>query len=114
METQVQLWCKTSDMIKIGQLLLNNGKWNEKQILSKKWIQESPNQKVQWKHLKYGYLWWVIDEKEQSYAALGDGGNVIYINPSQELVVVIGSYFRKKTADRMQLIKENIEPLWSN
>lgn len=105
---------RPSDMIKIGQLLLNHGKWNGEQIVSKKWIQKSTNQKMQWKNFKYGYLWWVIDKDDQSYAALGDGGNVIYINPKQEMVVVIASYFKQKTEDRMKLIKESIEPLWSN
>lgn len=102
-----------SDMLKIGQLLLNNGKWNGQQLISEEWIRESTSQKVQWKNLKYGYLWWIIDEKEQSYAALGDGGNVIYINPKREMTVVIASYFKPRVEDRMNLIKEYIEPLWS-
>jgi CubicO group peptidase (beta-lactamase class C family) len=105
---------KPSDMLKIGQLLLNKGKWNGQQLISEKWLLESTTQKVQWKNLKYGYLWWVIDENEHSFAALGDGGNVIYVNPSQELVVVIASYFNPNAEDRMKLIKECIEPLWSN
>ncbi len=35
--------------------------------------------------MKYGYLWWIIDENEGSYAAIGNSGNVIYINPRKEL-----------------------------
>ena len=103
---------KSYDMVKIGQLLLNNGNWNGKQLVSEEWICESTSQKVQWKNLKYGYLWWIIDEADQSYAALGDGGNVIYVNPKQDMVVVIGSYFKPRVEDRMKLIKEYIEPLW--
>ncbi len=101
-----------SDMLKIGQLLLNNGNWNGQQLISEKWLNESTTQKAQWKNLKYGYLWWIIDENDNSYAALGDGGNVIYINPRQEMIVIIASYFKPKVADRMKLIKEYIEPLW--
>lgn len=104
---------KPFDMVKIGQLLLNEGEWNGKRLIQKEWIRESTTRKVQWKTFKYGYLWWIIDENEQSFAALGDGGNVLYVNPKQELVVVIASYFKPKAEDRMKLIKEYIEPLWS-
>ena len=31
--------------------------------------------------MDYGYLWWIIDRKKNSYAAIGNSGNVIYVNP---------------------------------
>lgn len=101
-----------SDMTKIGQLYLNHGIWNGQQIVSSEWVSESTRKKSEWKDLKFGYLWWIIDEEEGSYAALGDGGNVIYINPKYEMVVAIASYFKKGTGDRIKLIKEYIEPIW--
>lgn len=54
-------------MAKIGQLYLNDGVWKDKQIISSKWVE-----------LSYGYLWWIVDD---CYAALGDGGNIIFISP---------------------------------
>ena len=42
--------------------------------------------------LSYGYLWWIIDGN--SYAALGDGGNVIYVNTAKNMVVAIASLFK--------------------
>lgn len=105
---------KPTDMIKIGQLLLNNGKWNGRQLISEDWILESTTQKAQWQNFKYGYLWWIIDENDHSFSALGDGGNVIYVNPKQDMIIVIGSYFKPRATDRMKLIKEYIEPLWVN
>ena len=65
---------KPFDMVKIGQLLLNEGEWNGHRLIRKEWIRESTTRKVQWKTFKYGYLWWIIDENEQSFAALSDGG----------------------------------------
>ena len=52
----------TMDMAKLGQLYLNEGYWNGRQIISDKWIIESTQVQSVWKarHLKYGYLWWVI------------------------------------------------------
>ncbi len=58
---------------------------------------------------QYGYLWWIIDG--DSYAALGDGGNVIYINPAKNLVVAIASLFNPVAKDRIELIKKYIEPI---
>ncbi len=68
------------DMAKIGQLYLYGGMWNGEQIVPAGWIDESTNEHSRWGELSYGYLWWIIDDKEHIYAALGDGGNVIYVN----------------------------------
>ena len=104
-----------TDMAKIGQLYLNKGIWDEKQIVSYKWIQESTKEQAkgkQWK-LSYGYLWWIIDEKEHAYAAMGDGGNIIYVNEKKEMVISIASVYVKNAKDRITLIKEYIEPVFS-
>lgn len=86
------------DMAKLGQLYLNGGYWNGRQIISGKWIAASTQVQSVWKarSLKYGYLWWIIDEAEHSFAALGDGGNAIYVNPK----------------DRIDFIKSEVEPLF--
>lgn len=91
--------------------MLNEGMWDGQQIVSAEWIKSSTSRKSQWKKLEYGLLWWVIDEEEHSFAALGDGGNVLYVNQKHNLVIVIASYFQKNAADRMKLIKECIEPM---
>ena len=85
----------TMDMAKLGQLCLNEGYWNGRQIISGKWIAESTRVQSVWKarHLKYGYLWWVIDETEHSFAAIGDGGNAIYVNPKNRIVAAVSSLF---------------------
>ncbi|MDD3413780.1 MAG: serine hydrolase [Lachnospiraceae bacterium] len=101
------------DLAKIGQLYLNGGIWKEKQIISTKWINESTKEHSRWGEQSYGYLWWVIDEKEHAYAAMGDGGNVIYINTKKELVVSIASLFVPHAKDRIKLIKEYMELLFT-
>ncbi|HKM34054.1 MAG TPA: serine hydrolase [Lachnospiraceae bacterium] len=105
------LMLSPSAMIKIGQLYLQDGIWDGRQIVSKEWIQESTSEHSKWGKLSYGYLWWVIDEKEKSFAAMGDGGNIIYVNPKKNLVVAIACYFKPKAEDRIKLIKKYIEPL---
>ena len=45
-------------------------------------------------------------------AAMGDGGNVIYFNKKKKIVVSIASLFVKNAKDRIELIKEYIEPIF--
>jgi CubicO group peptidase (beta-lactamase class C family) len=101
-----------ADMAKIGQLYLNGGMWEGKQIIPTAWVEQSTREQSRWGKLSYGYLWWIIDDKEHSFAALGDGGNVIFINPKKKLVVAIASLFMPEAKDRIKLIKEIIEPLF--
>lgn len=99
------------DMTKIGQLYLDKGKWNGFQIVSSEWIHVSTSEHIEEHGRPYGYLWWVIkDGIYPAYAAIGDGGNVIYICPSMELVITITSSFKPRAKDRIQLIKEYILP----
>ena len=104
------LFITLADMAKIGQLYLNRGSWNGTQILSVDWIDESTCEHSRWDKLQYGYLWWIIDKDDHSYAAIGDGGNVIYVNPAKKLVVAIASLFKPTARDRIELIKTLIEP----
>lgn len=103
------------DMAKIGLLYLNNGKWGDTQVVSTSWIEESTREHSRWKkvNLPYGYLWWIVDDKEHTCAAMGDGGNVIYFNKKNRIVVSIASFFKPRVKDRIELIKEHIEPIFS-
>jgi len=81
------------DMAKFGYLYLRNGRWNEKQIVSKKWIKESTSKKVNIppddlyaESLNYGYWWWI---QEKAYMAWGAGGQYIIVRPNLDLVIII-------------------------
>jgi CubicO group peptidase (beta-lactamase class C family) len=108
------LFLTPTEMARIGQLYLNRGVWAGKLLLPGDWIDESTKEHSCWDELglKYGYLWWVIDEEEHSYAAMGDGGNVIYVNPAKNLVIAIASLFMPRPRDRIVFIKEILEPLF--
>jgi len=101
------------DMAKIGQLFLDGGMRGGKQIVSARWLDESTEIHSRWEklNLSYGYLWWIFDERAQACAAMGDGGNVIYFNKKKNIVVSIASFFERNAKDRLELIKEYIEPL---
>ena len=106
--------CLSADeMAKIGLLCLKKGIFNNKRIVSEKWLEESFMVRLccgeKFRDMKYGYLWWIIDENEGSYAAIGNSGNVIYINPRKDLVVAVSGYFKPTIFDRIDFIKEQIE-----
>lgn len=95
------------DMARFGFLYLNNGVWEDKQVISEKWIEES----IALNDNNYGYLWWLSNQNGIfSYSALGAGGNVICCIPDKDLVVSITSSIIAKPRDRWQLFAEIILP----
>ena len=101
------MYLSTRDMAKIGQLMLNKGEWNGKQIISKNWISKiittvTPVDIVNSRNgldkssdfqLSYGYMWWLIDniknhpDFEGAYSATGYGGQFITVIPKLNIVV---------------------------
>ena len=85
------------DLLKLGQLYLNNGKWNGKQIVSERWVQQSTTPKTQVdEETGYGYFWWLKNfgpegERAHSYCMLGNGGNKVCVFPTLDMTVVITS-----------------------
>jgi CubicO group peptidase (beta-lactamase class C family) len=83
------------DMAKIGQLVLAGGRWKDRQIVSKAWIDASMTPRLGATSLFfYGYLWWLgrslLNGREVHWAAaLGRGGQSIRIVPELDLVVVV-------------------------
>ena len=102
------------DMAKIGQLYLNKGIYNEKEIVSRKWIEDSTKEHSRWEevNLPYGYLWWINNGEEYGYTDIGDGGNIIYVNVDKNIVVSIASTFEDNVTDRIEFIKKYIEPIF--
>jgi len=103
------------DMAKIGLLCLNKGRYRDRQVVSSEWIEEMTRPRaVESKYFRgmdYGYLWWIIDRQKKIYAAIGNSGNVIYINPEKNIVIAVASYFKPTVFDRVDFIQKYIEPL---
>ena len=59
--------------------------------------------------MDYGYLWWIIDHEKNIYAAIGNSGNVIYVNSEKNIVIAVASYFKPTIFDRVEFIREYIE-----
>jgi len=98
---------KPKDMIKIGNLYLNNGSYNGNQIIPSYWIQESTNTRISTNlggYLPdYGYLWWMNRSgSNYCYFANGYGGQLIGIFPDLESVIVTTSEWQLSTNEAGQ------------
>ena len=98
------------DMAKIGQLVLAGGRWNDRQIVPKAWIETSTAPKLKaTDRQSYGYLWWLGQSplngrKVDWIGALGRGGQSIRIVPELDLVVVVtAGYYQDYSPQAFQL-----------
>lgn len=111
------MYLTPKDMLKFGELYLNEGKWNSKRILSKNWKKKSFRNYRVLENTKdkngYGYLWWhhTYQVNGKSYASIearGAGGQYIFVIPSLKIVAVITSgNFRNGKTQQPEMIFEN-------
>ncbi len=108
------LCMSAADMARIGQLCLNRGMWKGQRILSEEWItamtQPRAVESKYFRGMQYGYLWWIIHPEKQIYAAIGNSGNVIYIDPGKQLTAAVTAYFKPTVLDRVDFIEDTLLP----
>ena len=111
---QGNFYIQPRDMVKIGQLFLDHGTWQQREIISVDWIEESTRAHVQSivgsgsqlgsdgekddvAQDGYGYQWWTRATRDPSfnhYFASGNGGQKIFVFPRLDMVVVFtGSHY---------------------
>jgi CubicO group peptidase (beta-lactamase class C family) len=85
----VSIFMKPRDIAKFGQLLLQNGRWGDQQVVDSSWIAEATKPIVTMSSpgTSYGYYFWVFPAY-RGYAAVGHGGQFIFVLPSKKLVVI--------------------------
>lgn len=88
---------RSRDIAKIGQLVVDGGRWQGKQVLSPEWITAAttPHAKAR-DDAEYGYLLWRMHfplrgRDTAVWAMSGNGGNYVFMLPEQKLVAVITS-----------------------
>lgn len=112
-----RLYMTPRDMAKIGQLVLNGGQWDGKQLISEKWIKEATSVQTNISGFDYGFLWWIIPfETDETTllarAATGNGGQYILVYPEAELVAVFtgGAYNSQDDKLPLMIMKEVFLP----
>ena len=111
------LCLSAEDMAKIGVLILNSGEYDNKRIISTNWIKEMTAPHIalgeRFGNMHYGYLWYRPHKDKRIVAAIGDGGNVIYVNIEQNISIGVTGTFKSRVFDRIEFIEKNILPLIS-
>lgn len=96
---------KARDVAKFGYLYLNDGKWNNIQVIPKYWIEESVIPRINIdQNFQYGYLWRIghyeINGNNIDYfLAAGFGGQTLFIVPELDLMIVFLCWNNPKDAD---------------
>ncbi len=113
------LFLTARDIAKIGSLVLNQGRWKDKQIVSETWIEESTRQYMPQKGERpgYGYQWWTMyypmgDKSLYTIAAMGADPQMLIIIPAfNAMIVTNGSFtFVEKSKAPLRMIVEYIVP----
>lgn len=82
------LYLKPRDFAKIGQLLLQNGKWLDKQIINTDYLSLATSHLVNSENNSpYGLYFW-IDNRNQGFYAHGHGGQILLVVPAKNLVIL--------------------------
>nr|WP_255651054.1 serine hydrolase [Cesiribacter sp. SM1] len=84
------LHLKPRDLAKLGQLCLQNGKWEGQQLISASYLEEAV--KVQaGSNTPYGYYFWLLPAFK-GYAMKGHGGQFVFVCPEKELLIVYTAF----------------------
>lgn len=90
------LGLRSRDLLKLGQILLDGGRWNGARVLPESFVaaMTSPHAHVDDQRGDYGYLVWlptytVRDRPLRAFAMAGTGGNKVVVVPDLQAVVVI-------------------------
>ncbi|MDR6192462.1 CubicO group peptidase (beta-lactamase class C family) [Agrobacterium pusense] len=114
------LFLSARDMAKLGQLMLQKGKWGGKTILPETWASEStkmhvtPERTKSKEGLGYGFLWWIPTSTtpafEGSYLMNGNFGQFVLCMPAIDTVIVHRRAVTDEFAVARNLGKTNYEP----
>ena len=84
------LQMRLRDFGRFGQFVLEDGYINGKSIVPDDWFKKATQIQISlWPGGGYGYGWWIFND--HSFEALGIHGQMIYIDPSRNLVIAINS-----------------------
>ncbi len=107
------LYMSVYDYAKLGQLYLQNGKWNEKQLVPEKWIKESTSKKVSKVNTicnaGYGYQIWRTKNND-GFMFSGMFGQGVYVFPKRKIVIAMtaGSSYVYPQCKTMDIISSYI------
>jgi len=108
------LCMSAKDMAGMGELVLNDGLYGGKRIISEEYLKDmlAPHVKLgeRFGFMNYGYLWYKPYDDRAVYAAIGDSGNIIYVNKEKNVSVGVTGTFKPRIFDRVDFIEQKVLP----
>ncbi len=107
------------ELLRIGEMLLDGGRWEGEQVVPERWIRQSWEARVtsSYNGNGYGYGWWTRElGGERFWYAWGYGGQYLLLAPGLELAVVattdVGAERRDFDTDRslFRILREEVVP----
>ena len=103
------------DAAKFGTLFLNGGRWYGTQVVPEAWVERSAQRLTAIRGEGYGWLWWkgyysVRGNVQSGMYASGNGGNYIFVLPSERLVVVITASNYNRNGPSYGFFRDSILP----
>ncbi len=102
------------DMAVIGELVCDGGVHEGKRMISAEYLRDmlTPHLKLgeRFGFMNYGYLWYKPYDDREVYAAIGDSGNIIYVNKEENISVGITGTFKPRIFDRVDFIEQKVLP----
>jgi len=113
------LFIKPMDMMKIGILVMNNGKWENQQLISDDWIKKATSSYISTSFdiSTYGYFWWIRETKLSNgkttrvISAEGYGGQKLYIFPEYRMTIAFTERNYSTPQVSPLFIQESILPI---
>lgn len=109
------------DYAKLGQLYLQQGKWQGRQILPEDWVKETTQRPEPWlaaghgyAERGYGYHWWLPKNPDHEFFANGVWGQTIFVNENAGIVIVKTSVdpdFKANTAEMIAFMRSMVAGL---
>ncbi|WP_347311476.1 serine hydrolase domain-containing protein [Defluviimonas sp. SAOS-178_SWC] len=81
---------RSRDYARFGQMILQKGEWQGRQIVPADWIDASTRPSAPGGAL-YGYQWWIPENADGDVMARGIYGQYIYISPRHDTVIVVNA-----------------------
>jgi CubicO group peptidase (beta-lactamase class C family) len=81
------------DLARIGQLILQNGSWADREIVPADWLAQAFTPRIDcFDDVQYGYQWYLRESDDgngKRMFAMGNGGQRLILLPKRQLVVAI-------------------------
>ncbi|MEA2165950.1 MAG: hypothetical protein QOK37_4077 [Thermoanaerobaculia bacterium] len=98
------------DFMKLGQMIIDGGRWHGQQIVSAEWARRSTSPHTEINGSKYAYLWWLADypydgRTVRAFFAGGNGGQIVMGIPELDLVI---AFFGGNYSDAASAIPQRV------